>query len=316
MVGRTERANRVTLLELLLGLLLIWLCPANLPAQAPAKIPVAEVKADEKKPQEKPAEDKKEAKVAEAVQVQVLALPAVAIDVAMAEGEVVETQVADNPLEGNIAGAVRPVDPAIAKLVSRVAVDNATVRRICKPNEQQLERLKNLDAKWVSEKAKKAPVAGNAGGGFIRAVVGGLVGGRPVQQMDPAAASTAVIEEYRKELQSLLSKEQLAEFEAAIAERERFRRRANAECVVALLDDRLFLSHAQREELASKLEDWKGIQHLQPHFYFQNHSYIPTLPAEVAKVLNESQRKLFQSMQQVDFQGGNFGVEDAVFIDN
>jgi len=329
--------NQVAVLKFAVGLLGVWFhmvslaaqepatVPATVPATEPAKALAVEIKPDDKNPQEKPAKRTLEAKVAKenkaAEAVQAFAAPLVVVGVAMegGEGEAVDVQIeanADIDLADGLNGRARVGDPAVAKLLTRVAVDNALIRRVCKPNDQQLEQLKKFDAKWVSAKAKTAKVAGNIGGGFLRAVVGGIAGAQQAQQIDPAAASKSVISAHRKELEAILTKEQLAEFETAILAREKFRSRANAECVVALLDDRLFLTYAQRDELATKLEAWKGIQNLQPHFYFQNHSYIPMLPAEVSKALNESQRKVLAGMQQVDFQGAMFGQEIEFFIEN
>ena len=327
--------NQVAVLKFAVGLLGVWFYmvslaaqePATVPATEPAKALAVEIKPDDKNPQEKPAKRTLEAKVAEennaAEAVQAFAAPVVVVAVAMegGEGEAVDVQIeanADIDLADGLNGRARVGDPAVAKLLTPIAVDNALIRRVCKPNEQQLEQLKKFDAKWVSAKAKTAKVAGNIGGGFLRAVVGGIAGAQQAQQIDPAAASKSVISAHRKELEAILTKEQLAEFETAITAREKFRCRANAECVVALLDDRLGLSQAQREELANRLEAWKGIRDLQPHFYFQNHleAYIPMLPAEVSKVLNESQSKVLAGMQQVDFQGAMFAQEIEFLIEN
>ena len=305
---------------------------ASLSAQEPA-----EPKSDSPKVEVEPAatDPAKEAAPVQAGPVQAVVAPVAIVDVAIGEVAIAGVAVGEAAMEeaeddefavvdqANAAVEVfvpmpangNMVDPTLAKALSSIAVDNALIRRLCKLDEKQLESLKQFDAKWVKDKTKKVKAANNLGGGLIRAVVGGLVGA-PAQAVDPQTAMTTVVSAHRKELKTILTQEQFTEFETAIAARDKFRNRANAECVVAMLDDRLALSPTQREEIANKLAEWPRIRTLEAHFYFQNHSYIPTLPAEVSKLLNQSQKKVFDWMQQVDFQGDMFGGEDEVFIDN
>ncbi len=222
---------------------------------------------------------------------------------AMEGGEVV---VQEAIMINDIAGG----DGMGQQLLSKVAAENALVRRVCKLSEEQLESLKQFDAEWVKKNNKAKQREGNFAANVIRMVVPGMPADQQVQ--DPQK----VLRVHQAELKKLLTPEQLASYEKAVADRAEFRRRANAECIVALLDERLNLSSAQRDEIGQKLVAWNGLSNIQPYFYFQNTSYFPSLPADVKKVLNASQRKAMQMMNEADIQFSMFGDgEEAVVID-
>jgi hypothetical protein len=203
-------------------------------------------------------------------------------------------------------------DPQASKLQSKVAVDNALIRRICKLDDEQLKQLNTLDAKWVKGKAAAGKQAGNLAAGVIRVFAGGNVG---MQQDNPAEASSRVTTAYKAKLKEILKPEQLAEYEKHVKERETFRRQANAECIVSVLEDRLSLNDTQRTELTKSLTDWSGMQRMQATFYFQNQAYIPNLPASVLKALTATQRKILDGMQKADFSFEQFNDgQEAIFI--
>jgi hypothetical protein len=203
-------------------------------------------------------------------------------------------------------------DPQASKLQSKVAVDNALIRRICKLDDEQLKQLNTLDAKWVKGKAAAGKQAGNLAAGVIRVFAGGNLG---MQQDNPAEASSRVTTAYKAKLKEILKPEQLAEYEKHVKERETFRRQANAECIVSVLEDRLSLNDTQRTELTKSLTDWSGMQRMQATFYFQNQAYIPNLPASVLKALTATQRKILDGMQKADFSFEQFNDgQEAIFI--
>lgn len=204
-------------------------------------------------------------------------------------------------------------DPQGSKLQSRVAVDNALVRRVCNPDAEQMKKLNELDAKWIKGKAVAVKQAGNLAAGVLRVFAPGVGG---VQQPDnPAEAARRVTAAYKTKLAEILTPEQLAEYEKHVKERDAFRRQANAECIVAVLDDRLSLKDDQRKELVNSLREWTGIQKVQAIFYFQNQSYIPNLPAPTLKALTPTQRKILEGMQKADFAVEMFDDgQEAIFI--
>ncbi len=211
-------------------------------------------------------------------------------------------------MDGVELGGDGAVQLATQVMLAPVAVDNALIRRVCKPNEDQLKQLSQFDAKWVAKEAKSVKANGNKNvvGGFLRVFAGGMP-----EQGNTNDRATKISALHRKEVAKILTAEQNAAFEKAVKERDEFRNRANAECVVAMLDERLFLSAEQRKQLTEKLMAWKDIANLEVHFYFQNQIYLPSLPSDISKVLNESQRAVFSNIQQVNFQGQMFGVDDA-----
>ena len=209
--------------------------------------------------------------------------------------------------------AVGVNDAQGSKLQYKIAVDNALVRRVCKPNAEQMKMIDELDAKWVKGKAAAGKQAGNLAAGVIRVFAGANL--RGVQQDNPAEAATRVTKAYKAKLAEVLTSEQLAEYEKHVKERDAFRRQANAECIVAMLEDRLSLKDDQRKELVKSLSEWSGIQKIQPTFYFQNQSYIPNLPATALKALTPTQRKILDGMQKADFQFEMFDDgQEAIFI--
>jgi hypothetical protein len=203
-------------------------------------------------------------------------------------------------------------DPQASKLLSKVAVDNALIRRVCKLDDEQLKQLETLDAKWVKGKAAAGKQAGNLAAGVIRVFAGGNVG---MQPDNPVEASSRVTTAYKTKLKEILKPEQLAEYEKHVKERETFRRQANAECIVSVLEERLSLNDTQRDELAKSLTEWSGIQRMQASFYFQNQAYIPNLPPSALKALTATQRKILDGMQKADFQFEMFNDgQEAIFI--
>ena len=205
------------------------------------------------------------------------------------------------------------IDTQGSKLQSKVAVANALVRRVCKPDAEQLEKLNELNAKWVSGKAVAVKQAGNLAAGVLRVFAGPIAGG--VQPDNPAEAAKRVTTAYKSKLAEILTPEQLAEYEKHVKEREAFRRQANAACIVSILEQRVSLTDQQGKELAKSLTEWSGIQNMQATFYFQNQAYIPNLPASTLKTLTATQRKILDGMQKADFQFEMFDDgEEAIFI--
>lgn len=199
----------------------------------------------------------------------------------------------------------------LTKIRSKVAVDNALVRRTCKLDAEQIKQIEALDAKWVKSKAAAKKKDGLAAG-VLRVFAGGNVG---MQPDNPAETASRVSTAHKSRLKEILNPEQLAEYEKHVQERDTFRNQANAECIVAMLEDRLSLNKTQRTELVKSLSEWPGIQKVQPTFYFQNQSFIPNLPASALKVLTDTQRKILDGMQKADFQIDMFNDgQEAVFI--
>ena len=97
--------------------------------------------------------------------------------------------------------------------------------------------------------------------------------------------------------------------------RDDFRRSADVECIVAVLDERLMLNTQQRTALTMALQECDEIDDMYTPFYFQNDNYVPNLPLPLLKEhLTKEQLKLFQSMQTVMVQRSQFndGQEQVV----
>ena len=201
------------------------------------------------------------------------------------------------------------VEQSANQLLVPVAVDNALIRRLCKLNAEQLKRLDGFDEKWVKKHTKQGKAGGNLVQGIFRAIA---VGG--AQPEDTDSISPKIAAAHRKELAEILTPEQLAEFKNAVQQREDFQKRANAECVVAILDQHLCLSAEQRAKLLDVLVKWPSIQRLETIFYFQNQGFLPSLPKEVSQLLDDSQRAVLTSIQTADFHGDMFGGGDGEIV--
>ena len=198
------------------------------------------------------------------------------------------------------------------QLRTHVAVENALIRRVCKLNAEQLKQLEKFDPKWIKQNAKPPRAPAKGARGVIQ-----IVAGFRAPQAHPDSIFGQLSKAHRKELTEILTPDQLDAYNKAVEDRNLFRKRANAECVVALLDERLYLTVEQRTEIQKQLMDWPAIDNLQPLFYFQNHGYWPTLPNDLVKVLSKSQRAIFEGVQKADFEGAMFdGGVDQILIAN
>lgn len=296
---------------LLPSVFVLSLAVATAYAQVAVEVRVAEVKAVEAKAAEAQAADVKgdDAKGDDA--------KLLVADVAVQAVQIVGEAVVEEGLE--VAGEALQVfaafegDPQFSKLQSKVAVDNALVRRVCKLDADQLKQLNSMDAKWVKDKSVVAKQAGNFANGLLRVFVAPELAG--AQQNNPAEAASRVTTAYKTKLKEILKPEQLEQYESLVKERDAFRRQANAECIVAVLEDRLTLNDVQRGEMVKALSEWSGIQKMQATFYFQNQAYIPNLPPSVLKALTPTQKKILDGMQKADFQFEMFNDgQEAIFI--
>jgi hypothetical protein len=297
-----------------------WLLPIAAAWLSWAAMARAQESAAPKAPEEKASE----AKPAEPeAQLEVLPV-APMLQVVVGQAAVAVEDAAGNEVQVMEVGAVFAIDiaaadpfgnadPQSAKLLSKVAVDNALVRRVCDPNAEQLKKLNELDAKWVKDNSQSGKPAGNFAQGVLRIFAGpGGLGG--VQPQDPAETAKRLTNAYKVKLREILTPDQCDKYQNAVTEREQFRREANAECIVAVLDDRLSLNAEQRKEIRRSLAAWPGVEKLQAYFYFQNQAYLPQLPAAALKALNASQRKIFDGIQKADFQSEMFDGQPAIVI--
>lgn len=191
------------------------------------------------------------------------------------------------------------------------------VMRVCKLEAEQRERAEKIGMDLKTEAAKDAkegqdPMVVNGRlmrQGQIRVRMGNG------QVMADKSVVTKFQQKLRDSLRALMTPDQLKIYNEELEAKQQFARRANAECLVAILDHKLSLSPEQTQPLIESLMEWEEADELQLSFYLQQSSenYVPPIPLKFyAKVLNQNQRKIFESAQQVSVQRNQFlDVENA-----
>jgi hypothetical protein len=225
----------------------------------------------------------------------------------------VEVEVAVDGAAGEVALFLRndngQVDPATTRLNGYVRVESALVRRVCKLSDEQEKSLCGLNDAWVkknSDAAAKPAIN----------LLGNLLGGAAVQ---PAMSTITPVNRiqnlYRAEITKILTPEQMKAYEAEAKTRQEFKCRANAECIIAMLERKVCLKDEQRESLSNDLAKWKGIGDVYTAFYFQNENYFPNIPRSLLqKHLTANQMGVVNSLQTVQFQREQFQDDQAIVI--
>jgi hypothetical protein len=186
----------------------------------------------------------------------------------------------------------------LAPLRAILLVENALVKRACKPTEEQQKELDLLDNQWLNQYAASGSPGGGVGAGVMRLSDSsqGVIGQQPANQKDRITMS--VREAQQKRFAEVLSPEQYQAYQREVELRRAFRRNADAEVIVALLDERLLLSERQRTGLILQLRESPQLENISAAFYLQNVHYVPQLPLPILKEhLTLQQLELFQSMQ-------------------
>lgn len=199
------------------------------------------------------------------------------------------------------AEELQPDENPLKTIFEEVAVrERAFLSRVCQLSAEQKTQADAVSTELKAEAIKKAGAGVEANNRFPQAQVMIRMGNNHVQ-IEKTAMS-----KFRKSLhdkyKTLLTNEQSQAFQDELKARDEFIRRANAECLVTILDLRLSLEPEQVEPLRQALIGWEEAEDLQLSYYLQENGqgYMPPIPFKFyGKLLNPAQRKIFDAAQKV-----------------
>lgn len=115
----------------------------------------------------------------------------------------------------------------------------------------------------------------------------------------------------REKYKELLTAEQKATFEMELDAKIEFSRQATAECLLLVIDDRLALSHEQRQPLLESLKSWEeGENQELSHFFQFDANSMPNIPERLIKPHLSADQ--FQNFHKCD----KLHAHKIIFIDN
>ncbi len=224
---------------------------------------------------------------------------------------------AQNILEAFGGLAFQAVDQAIDQAVDEKKAEDQyleTIRKkekkflskVCELSPEQNDKLNGLgdDLKLEALKNKRG-----------RAVMGEAF---PVQVGNVALAlNRSTISEFRRGLREkfkeVLTAEQKAKYQSEIDAKDEFTRQACAECLVAIIDERVALEPDQFKPLADSLKSWDGGVDMQLDYFLQSSTtnYRPQIPDKFyKKLLTPDQLKVFEAASVIHVGGHMMMAEE------
>ena len=194
------------------------------------------------------------------------------------------------------ADAELQLEPYLAQYRPVVKTELSFANRVCKFTPEQRTAV-IADAKtWLKEYATKQAKGQPAQNAGMWMQLGGLAR----QDSSPRRSlEDGVAEVVKKHI----SDEQQETYEKEFNERRAFHVATVVENLVAVIDEKLYLSEEQREKMTADLkENWDDSWGLQLHHFTHMSNYLPNMPADrVVKHLNKEQTARWNSIQKVSF---------------
>ncbi|MCC9608066.1 hypothetical protein LOC68_01860 [Blastopirellula sp. JC732] len=196
-------------------------------------------------------------------------------------------------------------------------VELSNLQRICQLSPAELEQAIQAGKEAMNDQIDKHEFApGRAVARNVGVENGGMMvlAGRARQQ---PLSRDSLEHAIRQRLLPLLNAEQKNRYEEELQRQSDFARDAVVEHLVVVLENRLGLSAAQREEVTTGLKEyWKADWEQQLQVLNNYDHYIPTVPGQaVVPHLDKKQQLIFQGMRQVSFSAARpFG--GAIVIDD
>ncbi len=209
-------------------------------------------------------------------------------------------------------------------LNSYVRVNCALARRACDLSEGEELKLSRLNGAWIDKQIEESiasPIKGVAGG--LARFLGGRVAAAQVQNIngDPQQIVLPTVKKkVDAAIEVALEPEHRAAFSRERDSREQFRKQALAAVLVSSLDECVFLTQQQRDDLEPEVAKWLTTD-LYWQFYFQNANYVPDIPKRMlSKILSAEQLEALQGarawnyeMSQIELQ--MMGQQEPVMIE-
>lgn len=229
--------------------------------------------------------------------------PGEAEPVVIADVEAVEV-IVEEPVELVNGMLGEGQDPQIWLLQRYVRVNSALARRVSQLSDPEEHKLSQLTNVWIDKQVKEsiASPARAVAAGIARFLGGGVV---EVQNLNGDPQQLA-IPKVKKRIDAAIEECLEPEHrEAFVREREsqiEFRKQATAAVLVAVVDEHVFLTQQQREQLEPEVAKWLTAD-LYWQFYFQNSNYVPDIPKRVlSKVLTADQLGALQGSQAWNYE--------------
>ncbi|MEZ6138802.1 MAG: hypothetical protein R3C53_28280 [Pirellulaceae bacterium] len=219
--------------------------------------------------------------------------------------EVVEEEVQDLEAlfdEAPIAGVAE--QPQMAILQQYVIVECGLVRRACELSPEQAQKLATLTPAWIKEQLAQPAAAGQNG---LFQGIGRFLGGRAPAaqpQADGQANIRRVTKAVDKFIEAALTPDQAKTYLAEKDAREKFRQEATASVLVASIDQEIYVKAEQRQQLIPQIAKWVENKNLYWQFYFQNQSYIPSIPDSILQELGRQTSAIAQRPQRIQLRNG------------
>jgi len=220
----------------------------------------------------------------------------------------VEIVVEDEAVVDLIGMRARAQNPQMSLLNGYVRVNCALARRACKLSEEEEQKLSQLDSAWLEKQLKESiasPVKEVAAG------IARFLGGRAVAEViningNQGDPQQAAIPKVKQRIDTAI--EEALEFdhkEVFLREREsrdQFRKQAMAAVLVSVLDERVFLTQQQRDDLEPEVGKWLT-KDLYWQFYFQNANFIPDIPKRMlSQVLSAEQLESLEGARSWNYE--------------
>lgn len=205
-------------------------------------------------------------------------------------------------------------EPAVAVPQTREAIalrnlhrlEKAFLVRACQLDDAQKRQVQELDHDWIAAVPRPADGAAARLRGDVRVELqGGVVrdlgqAAAIVGRRAPSDRIESATSEYRtslrKKFRNLLTPEQRQVYDEELAARDDFKRQADAEALVNLLDEALDLTPEQCEGLTTTLKEWPDKDRFYIGHFFQRQGYLPVIPEELlAKHLTPEQVSLYRN---------------------
>ena len=230
------------------------------------------------------------------------------------DGQVVDMAVAEEA--GIVMGMAMKAEDMSQNMMLRYANrERGFIRRACSDlSEEQLTRLQSVNEQWI-KKELEGPKGKQGDNAVLRGIGRFLGGDRNAVQVMVAGEDGS--EHYKRvrtaidaEFNAILNEEQKKILDEEKRQRDEFRREATAAVMVSALDNHVYMSQPQREELIDGVKDWIAKKNLYWQFYFQNSAYAPDIPVRVMnKSLTKDQQRALSGLNRYNYEMDEFYIE-------
>jgi hypothetical protein len=195
------------------------------------------------------------------------------------------------------ADANLQLEPYLAQYRPVVKTELSFANRVCKFTPEQRAAVIDDAKTWLKEYAAKQAKGQPAQNAGMWMQLGG------VRAQHDASPRRSLEDGVAEVVKKHVTEEQKAAYEKEFNERREFHVATVVENLVAVIDEKLYLSQEQREQMTADLkENWDDSWGLQLQHFTYMSNYLPNMPADrVVKHLNKEQTARWNGIQKVSF---------------